>query len=180
MAGVHFIWAPIHWENRCTLAACFEDIEGEQWHTDQAIAPACSPGSAFAGVNDTALEQWSGKMVHKLVFEPGTRRAASAEIRMQDKSGQSLEISLEPVLLFRMKGIGYQHPEWGHGKWKGELAIGGESWDCDGLDPLTWENIHIQQLVVARCGDEVGYGVLEQMHIGPYATYGFKEYFDGA
>ena len=81
--------------------------------------------------------------------------------------------------MYRMKGIGYQHPEWGHGKWKGELAFAGESWSLDEVDPLALENIHIQQVVEARCGDEVGYGVLEQLHIGPYQPYGFSDWFDG-
>ena len=48
------------------------------------------------------------------------------------------------------------------------------------LDPLALENIHIQQIVIARCGDKVGHGVLEQLHIGPSASYGFKDWFDGA
>ena len=111
---------------------------------------------------------------------PGTRRASAAVITMHDRSGESLEITLEPVLVHRMKGLGYQHPEWGHGKWQGELAIGGESWADADLDPLALENLHIQQVVVARCGDKVGHGVLEQMHIGPSTSHGFADWFDGA
>ena len=48
------------------------------------------------------------------------------------------------------------------------------------LDPLALENIHIQQVVIARCGDKVGHGVLEQMHIGPSTVLGFDDWFDGA
>jgi len=79
-----------------------------------------------------------------------------------------------------MKGIGYGHPEWGHGRWKGELALGGERWKCAELDEMALENQHIQQVVRARCGDEVGIGVLEQIHLGPHAGYGFKEFLDPA
>ena len=111
---------------------------------------------------------------------PGTRRAESALIRMNDKSGESLEIQLKPVLTHRMKGLGYQHPEWGHGKWHGELAIAGESWTDSELDPLSLENLHVQQIVVATCGDKVGHGVLEQLHIGPSTAFGFGDWFDGA
>ena len=68
----------------------------------------------------------------------------------------------------------------GHGKWQGELKIAGESWVDADLDPLALENLHIQQIVVARCGDKVGHGVLEQMHIGPSVTHGFADWFDGA
>jgi len=177
---IHFMWVPIHWENRCTLAGIFENEEGFQWHTDQAILPAYDSVEAIPGVDDPATQKWDGKVGHNLVMKPGTRQATSAEIRMNDKNGDVLELTLEPVLLHRMKGLGYMHPEWGHGQWKGELAIAGESWNIDEVDPLALENIHIQQIVVARCGNEVGHGVLEQLHIGPYAPYGFDDWFDGA
>ena len=111
---------------------------------------------------------------------PGTRRASAAVVTMHDKSGESLEVTLEPILVHRMKGLGYQHPEWGHGKWHGELAIGGESWVDSELDPLALENLHIQQVVTVTCGDRVGHGVLEQLHIGPSVTLGFADWFDGA
>ncbi|TGD73293.1 hypothetical protein E4634_09655 [Mangrovimicrobium sediminis] len=178
--NVHFLWAPIHWRERCTLAGLYEDGDGYQWHSDQAIVTAGAVAQTIDPGDESGLTQWRGRVEHQLCFEPGTRRASSAQIRMQDRDGENIEIDLEPVALFRMKGIGYQHPEWGHGAWKGELAIGAESWDCDAPDPLAWENLHIQQLVVARCGDEVGYGVLEQMHIGPYAPYGLEGMFGGA
>jgi hypothetical protein len=42
--------------------------------------------------------------------------------------GERIEASLDPLICFRMKGIGYTHPMWGHGRWKGELEIAGESW----------------------------------------------------
>lgn len=177
---VHFVWAPIHWQDECTLASFFEDDTGHQWHTDQAILPAYASMEQIPGVNDPAGKVWRGEVEHNLTMEPGTRRATAASIVMTDKSGETLEISMQSSLLYRMKGIGYQHPEWGHGQWKGELAIAGESWLCAAVDPLALENIHIQQVVKATCGDKMGYGVLEQMHIGPYQRYGFKDWFDGA
>ena len=79
-----------------------------------------------------------------------------------------------------MKGIGYMHPEWSHGKWHGELAIAGESWACDSVDPLALENMHIQQVVRATCDGKVGYGVMEQLHIGPHSGFGFSDWFDDA
>ena len=178
---VHFLWAPIHWDNECTLAAFFEDGQGNQWHSDQAILPAYADFGDIPGVNDPAAKVWQGTVGHSIKMVPRTRQMAAATILMRDdKSGEEIELQLEPRLLYRMKGIGYQHPEWGHGKWKGELAIGGESWRIDDVDPLALENIHIQQVVTARRGDEVGHGVLEQLHIGPWAPAGFKDWFDGA
>jgi hypothetical protein len=91
-----------------------------------------------------------------------------------------MEIELEPLICFRMKGIGYMHPEWGHGLWKGELAVGGESWKVDELDPMAFENQHLQQVVRATSGGAQGVGVLEQICFGPHAKYGFTELLDPA
>jgi hypothetical protein len=79
-----------------------------------------------------------------------------------------------------MKGLGYGHPEWRHGSWKGELEIGGESFDPETLSLLAPENLHVQQLVRASDGDRDGIGVLEQLVIGPYEPAGFTSLFDGA
>ena len=81
---------------------------------------------------------------HRITYEKGTRRAQSAQLALIAPPGERHVIELEPLLCFRMKGIGYLHPEWGHGRWKGELAIGGESWKTDEVSPLALENVHIQ------------------------------------
>ena len=31
----------------------------------------------------------------------------------------------EPMIRFQMLAIGYQHPEWGHGLWKGAEVLDG-------------------------------------------------------
>lgn len=178
--ATHFCWLPIHWQDECSLAGWFEDDSGHQWHNDQCILPRYAGMDAIPGTTDPAAKVWQGQVGHKLDLIPGTRRARSAVITMRDRSGESLEISVEPVLVHRMKGLGYQHPEWGHGKWHDELAIGGESWADSDLDPLALENLHVQQVVRATCNGKVGHGVLEQMHIGPSTSYGFKDWFDGA
>jgi hypothetical protein len=178
--AIHFNWMPIHWENECSLAGWFEDGTGNQWHTDQGFLPRYACMEDVPGTNDPSSRLWQGKVEHNLTMIPGTRRASAAVVTMQDRSGEQMEVTLEPLLVHRMKGLGYQHPQWGHGKWQGELAIAGESWVDSELDPLALENLHIQQIVRATCGDRVGHGVLEQLHIGPSTSHGFKDWFDGA
>ena len=79
-----------------------------------------------------------------------------------------------------MKGLGYGHPEWGQGMWKGELEVGGESFDPQTLPLLAPENVHVQQVVRATDGQRQGIGVLEQIVIGPYEPAGFTSLLDGA
>lgn len=176
---IFFLWAPIHWKTRCTLVGVFEDAEGRMWHWDGVSTPTYASADAIPGVEDPGTQHMLG-VEHRLTYVAGTRRAAAAEIAMIEPGGQRSVVTLEPLLCFRMKGIGYTHPEWGHGMWKGELAVAGESWRSDDLDPMALDNQHIQQVVRARCGDEEGIGVLEQICFGPHARYGFKEFLDPA
>ena len=89
-------------------------------------------------------------------------------------------LALEPLLTFQMLGLGYLHPEWGHGLWKGAEAFGAESWKPAELAPLDPRHIHVQQLCRARWGEREGIGVLEQLVIGPHRPSGFRSLFDGA
>lgn len=178
---VFFLWAPIHWRDRCTHFGVFEDAHARTFHWDGALVPTYdgSPDD-IPGTMDEAVELL-GDVDHEVRYIPGTRRAAGATIGLTRKAGDREEIQLEPLLCFRMKGIGYMHPEWGHGRWKDELAIGGESWKCADLEPMALENQHIQQVVRATSSSgEQGIGVLEQIALGAHARYGFKEFLDPA
>jgi hypothetical protein len=177
--GIFFLWAPIHWEDHCTHFLVFEDAQGHAWHQDVMIVPAYERPEQIPGTVDPGVRRFA-RAEHRLAYAKGTRRAESARIALVSAEGERRDIELEPLCCFRMKGIGYQHPEWGHGRWKGECAIAGESWKSDSLDPLAFENQHIQQVMRARCDGREGVGVLEQMAFGPHATYGFREFLDGA
>jgi hypothetical protein len=179
MPQFFFLWAPIHWKRYCTHFATFEESDGTPWHQDGAFVPAYETPDDVPGVNDAGI-RYMARVEHRLQYEPGTRRARHADLALVGRDGSRHEISLEPLLTFHMKGIGYQHPEWGHGRWKGEMAITGESWDSADLDPLAFDNLHTQQVVRARMGDEEGVGVLEQIAIGPHSASGLTGFLDGA
>ena len=175
-----FLWAPLQWEGGgCTHAGVFENQHGIQYHWDGMLVPTYDDPSAIPGVEDAACEPLL-RVEHELHFVPGLRRASAAHIVLHQIDGKRQDIDLEVLLTFRMKGIGYSHPEWGHGKWKGELAVGGECWKTSEVDDLELPNQHMQQVVRARRGDEQGIGVLEQIILGPHRRYGFTEFLDPA
>ena len=70
--------------------------------------------------------------------------------------------------------------DWAHGAWKGDLVVAGESWLTGDLDEMAYENLHVQQVMRARCGQAEGVGVLEQLCIGPHRPSGFTDFFDPA
>jgi hypothetical protein len=102
-----------------------------------------------------------------------------AALSFTDPAAGEVQIDLEKVLTFRMSGMGYGHPYWGHGSNHGELETGRESVPLADFGPLDWSSIHIQNLVVAHVGDRTGVGVLEQAHFGPHSPTGLTGLFDG-
>jgi hypothetical protein len=177
--GIFFLWAPLFWDDHISHAIFFDGQDGEALVREGIIAPLYA---AEADVPDVAgsSDERMATACHRITYHRGTRLAAAAEIDLVSRAGETRTISLEPILKFQMKGLGYGHPEWGQGMWKGELAVGGESFDPRQIDPLARENIHVQQVVRASDGTRQGIGVLEQIVIGPYAPAGFTEFFDGA
>ncbi len=177
--GIFFLWAPLVWDDHISHAIFFDGPKGEALVREGIVAPLYKSEADVPGVED-GRDQRMATTRHRVTYVPGTRLASSAEIDLVDHDGQTRTIELEPVLKFQMKGLGYTHPEWGQGMWKGELETGGESFDPRQVDPLQPENIHVQQVVRAHDGARRGIGVLEQICIGPYAPSGFADYFDGA
>jgi hypothetical protein len=169
MSQFFWLWAPIHFQDVCTHMDVNEGADGRRWHgagmvvtlADGRIEPMASVG-------------------HRVRWKPGTRRAAGAELTLSPLGGEPHAITLEPLLTAQMLGLGYLHPEWGHGMWKGENAIAGESWTLADLEPLDPRHLHVQQVCHARMGKREGTGILEQLVLGPHAPSGFTSILDGA
>ena len=177
--GICFVWAPLIWDDHITHAIFFDGARGQALVREGIIAPLYASEAAIPAVED-GLDQRMATARHRIAYHPGTRLAKSAEIDLVPLEGEMRTIALDPILKFQMKGLGYGHPQWGQGMWKGELAVGGESFDPLQLDPLAPENLHVQQVVRATDGQRTGIGVLEQICIGPYKPAGFTEFLDGA
>jgi len=177
--GVYWVWAPIHFGDFCTHFNTFEDHDGNPTQLGAAIVPVYeSLDEIPRGEDPGRREMASGS--HRIKWTSGTRLPASAEIELVSQEGEKHLISLEPMIRFQMLGIGYQHPEWGHAFWKGEEAIGSESWKLDDLDLLDYKHIHAHQVCRARMGDRIGVGTLETVVFGRHDPSGFKSILDGA
>lgn len=177
--GICFIWAPLVWDDHVSHAIFFDGPRGEALVREGLTAPLFGAEADIPADHDPTAERMADA-THRLTYHPGTRLAATAEIDLVPIDGPVRTITLEPMLRFQMKGLGYLHPHWRQGAWHGELATGTETYVLDELDPLAPDNLHVQQVVRAGDGERSGVGVLEQLQIGPYAPAGFTDYFDGA
>jgi hypothetical protein len=93
--------------------------------------------------------------------------------------GEQERIGLQPQLTFRMSGVGYTHPTWGHGRWHDELVVAGEALATAAIDDTDLHHLHVQQVMKATWGERVGLGVLEQIVIGPHRARGLSGFNDG-
>ncbi|MEX2394101.1 MAG: hypothetical protein WD826_06450 [Actinomycetota bacterium] len=176
--GIAFFWSPVHWEDRCTHAMLFEKPDGSRYVASAASIPVLKPGEPTFG-NEESVEH-AYEPMYKIRWRSGTRRMEEASFIFNYPDGRSEEFTYEPLLDFQMKGIGYTHPHWSHGKWHGEYAEGAESWNSNELNLLDITNFHCQQVCRVRNGKQAGIGVLEQLVIGPHVPTGLTDFMGGA
>jgi hypothetical protein len=162
-----FLWAPLNFADDVFHYIVFEDAHGIPWSEGAAILPVIGAGDPTVGAG-TRFEH-----VHDvrlgIDWEPGLRRSRAAAIEFRRAGAESPEhIRLEPQLTFRMSGVGYTHPTWGHGRWHDELVVAGEAVAAADIDDTELHHLHVQQVMRATWGDRVGLGVLEQIVIGPH------------
>lgn len=177
--GVYWLWNPINWGDFCTQMGTYEDREGNPTQVSADLLPLYAAPEAIPDSEEPGLIAMTD-VQHQLTFMKGTRFATGCSVQCQDRSGQRYEFSMQPLQRFQTLGIGYNHFEWGHGYWKGELETAREEWNLDEIDPLNYQFIQNHQVVRATMGDRVGYGTLETVIIGRHDRSGFKELFDGA
>lgn len=161
-------WAPLNFEDLCTLYTVSEMADGTRWHHS---------GVILTPYPDATLEECTG-VEHSLAFKRGTRHISSATITLRTKKGRDLIIELKPLYNFLMKGVGYGEPKWGHGMWVGADEVDGGEYDLALEDPMV--NLHVQTIAQVTAGRRKGIGVFEHIIIGPHQRYGFKEALDPA
>ncbi len=176
---VFFLWAPINWDDCCTHFLCFERGNGDRIVSSQAILGIAGASDPMFGPEAESRIQHLAATTYDVRWAPGLRRSRGATLRLLRHDGREERVQLEPLLTFRMRGLGYTHPEWGHGHWHGELAVGSEEHKVEELDNVEPWNIHIQQVMRATWGDKHGLGVLEQLAFGEHQPTGLTGVLDG-
>ncbi len=171
----YWLWAPTNFPNLSLYAHVNEDGSGAPWNRRASLMmDGAGQGEALHLHDDRFVIDW----------QQGKRHAAAAKLEVRDPSGRDHLVTWQPQQIFMMKGIGYGHPQWTHGGWKGELAVEREDMRPDQLDPLDLSHLHIQAIATARhegggtASD--GIGIVEQLVIGPHAPSGFAGLNDGA
>lgn len=176
--SVYWNWTPVHFKDFCMHYNTFQDPDGTPTQVGAARLPVFDDVKKIPIGEEPGLELIAGAH-HRMDWNSGTRWPSAEAITFPCSSGDEV-MTLEPVLRMQMYALGYQHPEWGHGFWKGENALEREEFDLASLDPLDYRHIHVHQVCRARLGDEEGIGTLETVVFGRHDPSGFKSILDGA
>ena len=178
--GVYWVWSPIAWEDGTTTQfGSFEDHDGRPTQLSAHLLPLYDDVDAIPSPEDESVTEMA-EARHRIQWRKGTRLAERAEFTLTRADGETMTFGLEPLIRFHMLAVGYQHPEWGHGVWKGEEVVGGESWRLDEIDLLDYKHIHNHQICRATGREVSGIGTLETIAFGRHTPSGFVSILDGA
>jgi hypothetical protein len=166
-----WMWAPVNFPSLSTHFDVNDHGNGHRWHEVGAIARAGDAAPEMMRTVDYTVE-----------WRPGTRWAQRFAYDLVDWDGRIHTVALVPRYEFQMSGLGYGHPEFGHGMWKGESVVAAERIRLPVERPCTRQNIHVQALCDATYTSpdgqaELGIGILEQLAIGVHPT-GLTGIFD--
>ena len=168
--GFFWQWSPLNFADRSIFFHFTSDSSGVPWNTRAVI---CPDGSGPEGMIETDLARMAVERIE------GTMHAGAATLNIPMPDQAPIAIAFEPMVKFQMRGIGYVHPKWGHGRYHGDLVVEREDIALAGLDPNAMENLHIQAvskvtLTQDNHAPQVGLGVFEQLVFGPYPPQGQK------
>lgn len=168
----YWLWAPTNFPGMSTHFDINEHPDGTRWHESGFLVPHGDTPAVRTTVD------------YRLTWRPGTRYASKFEVDLMSPDGVCTTVRLEPEYEFLMRGIGYGHPERGHGRWIDELSVAGDRWSLPAA-PLDPGSIHVQAFAKATLlvDGEVrqrGCGILEQLVVGPHDPSGFTGLLDGA
>jgi len=174
MPQFYWLWAPLNFDDRFMLYHKNADELGRSWNEASVI-----------GALGEAKPQHMARASSKIAYKQGTRHAQSATLDVADADGAPWRVELTPRFQFYMSGIGYMHPEWGHGMYRGDDALGYDTYDLATVNENDPRFQHIQAFVEATLTGpggvtRTGSGVLEQLVIGQYAPDRLTGIFDPA
>jgi hypothetical protein len=159
-------WAPLNFDDLCTLYTVSEYADGTRWHqSGDVLTPY-----------PNATEQHMVAVDHDLQIQPGTRHLSGATVTMSPESGDPYVITFKPLYHFLMRGVGYGEPKWGHGMWIGPDEVDGAEWDLGSINLMEFP--HVQTVSQVTCGNRQGIGVFETIFMGPHEKYGLTGMLD--
>ncbi len=165
----YWLWTPSNFDGHAVFFHTNDDGGGEGWNRRAVVDKIGGEAREYDDVG------------YDVQYRTGTRRIEKLTVQLTDDAS----LSFEPLGVdFYMSGLGYMHPEWGHGRDQGDLEVTYDTIDTGAVSGQDQLYVHIQALakatLVLRDGTHIGAGTVEQLFIGPHKPSGFSAIFDPA
>lgn len=166
----YWLWCPMQFDDFAAQIHFLDNDEGMLINGNSVIQ---SKGKK----NDELLVN----LKKKVKYKKNSRRVKELLIFADKADGNEIQIKVIPKSKNFMCGLGYMHPDWGHGHYKGDDETFYDFYDLND-DPHDPPFLHIQSFCDVTYNDKVsnynGFGVLEELILGPHKPSGFKNLFD--
>ena len=166
-----WMWTPTNFDSHVLFSHTNDDEFGRPWNRRAVIQALNEPAQEFENIN------------YEYTWRLNSRRIDTLTCHFSGESGEAT-LRFKTGEHFYMSGLGYFHPNWGHGRDQGQLLVEYDVIDSNGVDesdPLWW---HIQALSTAELElsgkTYQGVGLVEQMFIGAHEPTGMSEPFSPA
>jgi hypothetical protein len=111
---------------------------------------------------------------HDFQFHPNSRRMKSGRVTLVAADGTRFEVTMRARSVVYLKCGGYfGFRGFTHGLWLGPDFIDGLKLDITDPDAVNEASFLDDVMCEFRCGDDVGYGIVELVIPGSYPKYGF-------
>jgi len=166
----YWLWCPMQFKDFAVQIHFVDDENGRLIN-----------GNSVIQHNNKNDDEFLINLGKKVKYQSNSRRVKELSIFAEKDDGSEVEIKMTPKSKNFMCGIGYMHPEWGHGHYKGENETFYDFYDLSD-DPHDPPFLHIQSFCDVTFKNDGnshgGFGVLEELIIGPHKPSGFKDLFD--
>ena len=166
----YWLWAPANFEEFSSHVYFVDNESGESTHSHSVLQMSSEQQTEVLGTPQKII-----------TYEKNSRRVLKAEFYSQKVDGNEVRVIIEPKYRMFMCGLGYMHPEWGHGMYRGDNESMYDSYDLS-EDPHDPPFLHVQAIsdftVLMNGQTSKGIGVLEELLIGKHKPSGFEGLLD--
>lgn len=179
-----WIYCPVQFEDHTLVIIMQEHTDGSRVMTESVRIWPLGSGKA---------DEVFTRSRHEMTFTEGTRFSTGAHLYMNaptsvddDAPGELIDITVEPQIpTYVGVGTGYGYdPDWKHGQWQGTEPVV-QHFELDVDSPEGKARLFgivdngAKFTYTDHLGTHVGYGLYENMIIGPHDQYGFADMLDG-
>ncbi|MCK4698069.1 MAG: hypothetical protein KAT53_07195 [Dehalococcoidia bacterium] len=145
-----------------------EDWEGRTLHFSSGV---------FYPYGSHKEELKLASVAHDFQFRHDIRQMKSGQLVFNAVDGSKIEVSMRPLSVCYLRAGGYfGYQGFTHGLWMSPYFIDSLKLDLTDNDAVKGVSFLDDVMCEMRCGNDIGYGIIELVIVGKYPKYGYKGY----